>query len=281
MTSIEKALELAKQMGKARQREPAAEAVRSYAPRVTSAAPARPRENYAPLPVVAFDARACVANHVLFGDVQLAAAGRAAASYRLLRSRLLNQLKDVASPCIGLTGTGPGEGKTLTALNLALHLARDKLHSVYLLDLDMRNPSIFRYVAYRPPRDLSEYLAGRAKPEEVLFGTPVENLVIAGTGDATPGASELLSSPRLDELLSYIRGRSPDACILFDLPPVLSTDEALVVAPRTDCILLVVCEGVTRRDALAQAVDMLGDFRIGGIVMNRSTEEIGSDYYGY
>ncbi|MGH8203699.1 MAG: hypothetical protein ACREST_03765, partial [Steroidobacteraceae bacterium] len=171
MTSIEKALELAKQMGKARQREPAEEAVRTYAPRAASTAPTRPREHYAPLPVVAFDPRACIANHVLFGDAQLAAAGRAAASYRLLRSRLLNQLKDVASPCIGLTGAGPGEGKTLTALNLALHLARDKLHSVYLLDLDMRNPSIFNKFGIRPPRDLSEYLAGRAKPEDVLFGT--------------------------------------------------------------------------------------------------------------
>jgi Mrp family chromosome partitioning ATPase len=281
MTSIEKALELAKQMGQMRQREAAPEARRNRAVHADPAAAARPRENYAPFPVIEFNAQACTKNHVLVSDAQPAGAGGAAAAYRLLRGRLAHRLKDIGSPCIGITSAGPGEGKTLTALNLSIHLAHDKQNTVYLLDLDMRNPSVFRTVGARPTQDLSGYLAGRLTPEDVLFGTSLDNLVIAGVGDPTLGASELLASPRLDELLDYIRRRSPRSFIICDLPPVLSTDEPLVVAPRTDCILLIVSEGITRRDRLARAVDMLGDFTVVGIVVNRSMEESGAEYYGY
>jgi Mrp family chromosome partitioning ATPase len=91
----------------------------------------------------------------------------------------------------------------------------------------------------------------------------------------------LLASTRLEELLQYVRGRSPGALVIIDLPPVLSTDEALVVAPRTDAMYLVVSEGVTRRDGLARSVDMLSDFTVAGIILNRSTEVLGADYYGY
>jgi Mrp family chromosome partitioning ATPase len=69
--------------------------------------------------------------------------------------------------------------------------------------------------------------------------------------------------------------------ILIDLPPVLSTDEALVVAPRADAMFLVVAEGVTRRDGLAKAIDLLSDFTVGGVILNRSSEQMGGDYYGY
>lgn len=281
MTSIEKALELAKQMGQMRQREPAPESRRNRAAQVDPAAATRPRENYAPFPVIEFDAQVCTLNHVLVHDAQFAGDAGAAASYRLLRGRLGHRVKDINSPCIGLMSAGPGEGKTLTGLNLAIHVARDKQHTVYLLDLDMRNPSVFRTVGSRPPRDLSEFLAGKLKAEDVLFATPIEDLVFAGVAGPTQGASELLASPRLDELLDYIRHRSPRAFIICDLPPVMSTDEPLLVAPRTDCILLVVSENVTRRDRLARALDMLGDFTIAGIVVNRSMEEVGGDYYGY
>jgi protein-tyrosine kinase len=281
MTAIERALELAKQMGKVRQRESTRDIPRVRATRVDATLVGEPRENFPALPVVEIDAQTCLRNHVLFTDSQLAAAGHAAPAYRLLRSRVMHVMKDISAPCIGVTSAGPGEGKSLTAINLAIHLARDKQNMVYLLDFDMRNPSVFKSFGARPIHELSEYLAGRLKPEEVLCGTQFENLALAGVGIPIQGASELLASPRLDELLAHIRRRSPHAFIVCDLPPVLSTDEALVVAPRTDGLLLVVSEGVTRRDGLARAVDILGDFTIAGICMNRSGEELGASYYSY
>jgi Mrp family chromosome partitioning ATPase len=230
---------------------------------------------------VEFNGTACAQNHILVTDEQMAEAGRAAPAYRLMRGRILHRLKAAGWSCIGITSPGPGEGKTVTTLNLAISIAREKQRTVYLLDLDMRNSSVFARVGVQPPRALSQYFTEGLAPEEVLFATGIPNLIIAGNRESVPSASELLASPRLDELLKYIRRRSKGALILIDLPPVLSTDEALVVAPRADAMFLVVAEGVTRRDGLAKAIDLLSDFTVGGVILNRSSEQMGGDYYGY
>lgn len=230
---------------------------------------------------VAFDATICERYNVLVSDQQLADAGRAAASYRLMRGRILHRLKANNWTCVGVTSAGPGEGKTITTLNLAISIAREKQRTVYLLDLDMRNPSVLERGGMRTPRSLAQYFSDDLKPHEVMFETSVPNLVVAGCVEPVASASELLASPRLDELLDYIRRRSRGALIIIDLPPVLSTDEALVVAPRLDAMYLVVAEGVTRRDGLARATDLLSDFTVAGIIMNRSSETLGGDYYGY
>ena len=236
---------------------------------------------YAALERLEFDDEACLRHKILFTSGQLAETGQAAAAYRLMRSRVVHRFKGSNWSCIGITSPGPGEGKTVTALNLAISIAREKQRMVYLLDLDMRNPSVFESVGVQPPRTMSQFFTDSLAPASVLFATSVENLVMAGNREAVAGASELLASPRLEEFIEYVKRRSPGALILADLPPVLSTDEALVVAPRMDAMFLVVSEGITRRDALARAVDVLADFPVPGLILNRSSEQLGGDYYGY
>jgi Mrp family chromosome partitioning ATPase len=239
-------------------------------------------EQFAGLARVEFDTAACERNRVLLVDAPASEmAGRAAAAYRLLRSRVQHRSKGRKWSCIGITSAGPGEGKSLTTVNVALSIAREKQRAVYVLDLDMRNPSVLKYLGVQPPQELSAFFAEGVGHEQVLYATAVENLVIAGNVAPAIGASELLASSRLEELLVLIRRRSPDAMILIDLPPVTSTDEALVVAPRLDVIFLVVSEGVTRRDALARALHLLSDFPVEGVIMNRSSENFSGDYYSY
>ena len=289
--TIQDALERAKQLHRQRNDASAKETVRSpLSPDETASLVALREElrvepdvsaSYPDLDRVEFDTGACIHNHVLVSDEQILDAGRAAAAYRLLRGRILHRVKTGGWSCVGITSPGPAEGKTVTALNLAISIAREKQRMVYLLDLDMRNASVFERVGVRPPRALSQFFTDGLAPESVLFQTGIDNLVIAGNRESVPSASELLASGRLDELLSYIRRRSKGALILIDLPPVLSTDEALVVAPRTDGLFLVVAEGGTRRDGLAKAIDLLSDFTVAGLILNRSSEQLGADYYGY
>lgn len=289
--TIQDALERAKQLRRTREGSPVPRADRSQATLDDGSAVAVMREaghaepvpevHYPKLGHVAFDSSTCEHFNVLVTDPQLARAGGAAAAYRQLRSRVLHKSKAGNWSCLGISSPGPGEGKTVTALNLAISIAREKLRKVYLLDLDMRNPSVFERVGAQPPRPLAEFFTEAVPPESVLFETDLESLMVAGNRVQVPSASELLASPRLDELLQYIRRRSPGALIVVDLPPVLSTDEALVVAPRVDAMFMVVSEGITRRDSLAKAIQLLSDFEVAGIIMNRSSEDAGSDYYGY
>lgn len=246
----------------------------------------RPRVEQAPvdypkLERVAFDHEECSKRKVLVTEQQLGEMGQAAAAIRQLRSRVLHRMRGGNWSCIGITSSGPGEGKTLTAVNLAISMAREEQRDVFLLDLDMRNPSVFESLGAQPPVPLSQFFTESLVPEQVLFATEFERLVLAGNRDAVKNASELLASPKLDELLAYIRRRSPGAAIVIDLPPTISTDEALVVAPRTDALFLVVCEGKTRRDGLTRAINLLGDFTMAGIIMNRSSENLVQDYYAY
>ena len=285
MTILE-ALERAKQLGrmqKANSPLPTDKLQTSHddaSPLATKRQPAF-TEHFAALERVAFDLATCAISRILVTAEQLSAASHAAAAYRLLRSRVLHRIASGDWSCIGITSAAPGDGKTVTALNLAISIARDKQRMVYLLDLDMRSPSVWACLGCRPRHQLSQYFSEGLAPEQVLYETSVENLVVAGACDAMQGASELLASRRIDELLEHIRLRSPGALIIIDLPPVLSTDETLVVAPRTNALFLVVSEGFTRRDSLARTIDLLSDFTVAGIILNQSQEKFGTDYYGY
>jgi Mrp family chromosome partitioning ATPase len=92
-------------------------------------------------------------------------------------------------------------------------------------------------------------------------------------------SSDLLSTGRLEQLFDYIRSIASDPLIIVDMAPVLSTADVLVVAPKVDATLLVVAQGKTRRDSLARTFELLSDYKIAGIVLNRS-QELLTDYYG-
>jgi len=227
------------------------------------------------------DPGVCERNRILYTDEHLAAEARGAAAYRLLRAQVLQRMRANNWSCIGISSPGPGEGKTVTTLNLALAIAREKQRTVYLLDLDMRSPRVMDYLGASPTASLSRYFTESLAAGDVLFETDMEGLIIAGATEPVRNASELLATLRLDDLLRSIRLRSPDALILIDLPPVMSTDEALVVASRLDALFLVATEGRTRRDALVRTIDQLGDFPVAGIIANRSSESMSADYYLY
>jgi protein-tyrosine kinase len=288
---IERALEKLRQSGAAKAGGVAYPASPIQAP-VPVAAPERPvkpvRAPHAPpaqvhatFPAVSYSREAAIAHRIMLPNTEAALTERVAASYRIIRTRLLHTIRTNKLHSIAITSPGPGEGKSVTSLNLALSLARDPTCSVFLIDLDMRNPSLCRYIGVQPPNELINYFAGSTDVASVLFAIGVPNLAIAGSVTSTDQASELLGSGRLEELMDYIGSISQNPIILLDLPPVLVTDEALLIAPRVDATLLVVAEGKTRRDSLNRAQAVLAEFPSVGVVLNRSTEAVGRGGYYY
>jgi capsular exopolysaccharide synthesis family protein len=234
-----------------------------------------------PLRTVEISAEACAQHRVLLMESQLREFAAADAAYRLLRSRLQNRLKRNNWFSLAMASPNQGDGKTVTVLNLAISIAREKQKSVYVLDLDMRNPSVCKFLGIQNIRPLPDYFMGLAKPEDVLVQTSFPNLIVAGALGATDSASEMLAGPRFSDLLAHIRLRSPDAFVLVDMPPVTMTDEALLIGPRVDAILVVVSEGKTERKYLSQTLSTLGEFNVAGVVVNRSSEShmVGYEQY--
>jgi protein-tyrosine kinase len=204
------------------------------------------------------------------------------AAYGMLRTRILHRMRSKGWQTLGVTSASPQDGKSLTAVNLALSLAREKNSAVVLLDLDMRNPTVCRTLGITPQVEVRDFFEGRVDtPDNLFMSIGVDNLIIAGNVTATQNSAELLASTRLEELLTFIRQTTTSPLIILDLPPVLSPDDTLVVAPRIDALVLVASEGVTQREELQKASEVLADFQVAGLVLNRSSESTQRYGYGY
>jgi Mrp family chromosome partitioning ATPase len=200
----------------------------------------------------------------------------------MLRSRLLNRIRTEGWTTLAVTSPGAAEGKTVVSINLALSLAREGSSDVFLLDLDMRNPSVARYLGVTPPREIIDYFSGESPPAEIFFSVGPERLAIASGLDSTDHASEYLASAKFEELIDYIRQVGHNPIILIDLPPLLASDEGILLAPRVDAVSLVIAEGRTSRDGLVRAKQLLEGHTLAGVILNRSHDALaGAEYYSY
>lgn len=202
-------------------------------------------------------------------------------AYKLLRTRVLQRMQQNNWNTLGVTSAGEHDGKTLTAVNLAISIAMKLNYTVLLVDADMRRPNVHNMFGFQPTLGLRDYLSGSATIEDILVHPSIDRLVVLpgrGVGDES---SELLASPRMMELVEELKSRYPSRLVLFDLPPVLLGDDVVAFAPNLDTAMLVVEDHKTQGDELARSIDLLEGVELIGTVLNKSTEENrqGYDYY--
>jgi len=205
----------------------------------------------------------------------------AVTAYKVLRTRVLQRLRSNDWHTFIVTATDTGEGKTLTASNLAMSISRDVNQSVFLVDLDLQRPSIAKYFGLDVKLGIGEYLKGEAEIEDILYRPEdMERIVIVPSSGPLENASELIGSPRMKQFMTWLRERSTPPIAIFDMPPVLACDDVLAFLPSIDAVLFVVAEEGTERNRLNRALDMLGEFNLLGAVLNKSKEhQKTSPYY--
>lgn len=206
-------------------------------------------------------------------------------AYKILRTRLLRRLEANQWHSFAVTGATPGEGKTLTSINLAMALAQDSNTWVILVDLDLQRPKVADYLGLtnsHGERGLTDFLLGDATFEQITYSpTGMERLAVIPNFQAVANASDLLTSPRMGELVQALEGETPRRVVIFDMPPVLASDDVLAFSPQVDGMLLVVGEGTTNRDALRGAKQLLQEMNLLGVVLNRSEAQDEAAYYSY
>jgi Mrp family chromosome partitioning ATPase len=194
-------------------------------------------------------------------------------AYRMLRTQVLQRARSHGLTTLGVVSAVNGEGKTLTAINLALSLAAEPNQTVVLADLDLRRPSVARTLGLGAERGLETWFQGDEPTKNVCYGIEgAERLYVLPTLKPVSGSSEVLASLATRRLFNELKGRDPGRLLLVDLPPVLLSDDALTVAPLLDAVVLVVNERRTRREDIVRVVELLGNTRIVGTVLNRSSQ---------
>jgi protein-tyrosine kinase len=204
--------------------------------------------------------------------INTAVSGPAAAAYRMLRTQVLQRLDEHNWRSVAIFSPCSREGKTTTAINLAVNLANDQRHTVLLVDFDLKKPAMAAMLGLKPAKGTDDLLRGEARIEECLLHPDgFDRLVVLPARAAMANSSEALAGPRAREVVAELRGRYPDRILLFDLPPILGADDALAFAPLVECGLVLASEGSTRREDLLRCMELLHRTPIVGTILNRAT----------
>ena len=209
--------------------------------------------------------------------------------YRVIKRPLIkNAMGRGASPIehgnlIMITSALPGEGKSFTALNLAMSIATELDNTVMLVDADVARPSIMRMLGLPNGPGLLDLVIGEvADLSSVLLKTNIDKLTILPSGTPHPRATELLASDAMTRLLEDIASRYSDRIIVFDSPPLLPTTEARVLATHMGQIVLVVHSGRTLQSEVRQALATIDTCLVKLLLLNKANTVFKGGYgYGY
>ena len=192
-----------------------------------------------------------------------------AVAFRMLRTQVIQRMDAHGWRSLAIFSPGADDGKTTTAVNLAISLAGDRLHTVLLVDLDFKHSTLAARFGLTPGYGSDDALLGEAKVEQCLYHPEgFDRLVIMPARTTVANSSEILAGPRGRKLVSELRARYPERLLLFVLPPVLSADDALSFAPLVECGLVVAAEGRTRRNHLVRTIELLAKTPLVGTVLN-------------
>jgi capsular exopolysaccharide synthesis family protein len=191
--------------------------------------------------------------------------------YRHLRTQVLKAMRDNKWRTLAITSAHRDAGKTLTAVNLAIAIAKEVNQTVLLVDVDLKDPSISDVLGLEAKQGVVEHLKGEVSLQDILVNPGLDRLTVLPSLPVGGVTSELLSSPRMKSLLNDIISRYSDRLIIFDLPPLLRDDDALVFTPYVDTTLLVVESGATTPDELERCVQLLRGTHILGTILNKAS----------
>lgn len=205
-----------------------------------------------------------------------------AEEYKKLKARVMRMTKQKPFRNVLLvTSAVGGEGKSVTAANLALSLARDYDHSVLLIDADTRKPSLPGLLNVKPGPGLSDCLSDGLDVSKALIRAGSGNLRFLPAGKRSENPVELFSSQKMCNLVAELKNRYPDRYVIIDTPPVLLFAETKVLSGLADGVIFVVREGLAPLEHILEALDLLKDEQLLGVVYNDAGPEGLNGTYPY
>ncbi len=201
-----------------------------------------------------------------------------ATSFRMLRTQVLQAMRENGWASVAITGPSAGIGKSLVACNLAISMSLDINQTVLLVDADLRRPNVHNYFDFEPEQGLLDYLQGNANLADLFVNPLFKRLVLLPGRGTTTESSELLSSPHMTNLVNDLKMKYRSRIVIYDLPPLLDLDDTIVFLPSVDAVLLVIENGKNTESEVKRSMRLLESTNLIGTILNKADEEI-RDYY--
>jgi protein-tyrosine kinase len=194
-------------------------------------------------------------------------------AFDLLRTQVLKTMEENGWRTLAITSPTPEAGKTVLAINLAMSIAHYTTKTALLVDFDLRRPKVGTYLDLPMEKSLNDFLADQADLQEVLVNPTLPRFVVLPTRKPVALSTEVLSSPKVANLVTDLRERYDSRIVIFDLPPLLSSDDAITVLPKFDCVLLVVANGMNSKKEIEDSLHHLVSANLIGTVLNKAEPE--------
>ncbi len=196
-----------------------------------------------------------------------------------LRTQVLQKMDENNWRTIAVISPTPEAGKSVITINLAISIAQQSQKTAMIVDFDLRKPRIAQYLGIKREKSINDYLAGNAELSEIIVNPGIPRLTVIPTNKPVKQASETLSSNNIQKLIVELRERYNSRIVIFDLPPILNADDAMVLLPQVDCVLLVMGNGQHTEVEIDETMRLLAKTNILGVVVNKAEVEARDYYY--
>lgn len=202
--------------------------------------------------------------------------------FDILRTQIIKKMLKNGWRTMAITSPIPGCGKTMVSINLAMSIAHHTDKTAMLVDFDLRSPTVSKYLGLPAGSTLNDVLSGDATIAESLVNPGLNRLVILPTTTPIKHSSEVLSSRKVGNLITELRDRYAERIVIFDMPPLLGTDDAMIMLSQVDCVLVVVGNGMVSKSDLTESMRYVDQDKLLGTVLNKAkVSQSQKGYYGY
>ncbi len=190
-------------------------------------------------------------------------------AYKSIRTQIIQKTEQTGGKTIMVTSALAGEGKTTCAVNLAFTFAREFSQTVLLVDCDLRRQRIHEFLGVKSDKGLANHLLNDEPISDLIVWPGSEKLTFISGGRTIHESAEALGSPRMKAAVQDMKARYPDRYVFLDAPAILTSADALALAPQVDHILMVVAAGCTPLSDVRRALELVPSEKVIGLVLNK------------
>jgi protein-tyrosine kinase len=204
-------------------------------------------------------------------------------SFDMLRTQVLQTMDASSWQLLGVTSPTAGCGKTVTAVNLALSIARQSEKSVLLVDLDILRPQVANQLGLKGNKGLLSVLEKKTSLSDAIIPARVKNSTLSVLPCERPmlNSSEWMASRSMSAFLQQLKRDFKASTIILDLPPILLTDDVISILPQIDCALFVIAAGYSTAPEIKDCHKHLESTSIVRVVLNKTADASAANYYSY